>query len=105
MADLPKINPPFATPNDPNYAPYNRDPETLVRQWAVPGMEGLRHRIGGLEKLSGKGSVSTDNANHQEMVNYRKEKVEGDREGDEMRKESDRWSVASGRLRSESPPL
>jgi 2-oxoglutarate ferredoxin oxidoreductase subunit alpha len=76
MADLPKINPPFATPNDPNYAPYNRDPETLVRQWAVPGMEGLRHRIGGLEKLSGKGSVSTDNANHQEMVNYRKEKVE-----------------------------
>ena len=76
MADLPKINPPFATPNDSNYAPYNRDPETLVRQWAVPGMEGLRHRIGGLEKLSGKGSVSTDNANHQEMVNYRKEKVE-----------------------------
>ena len=76
MADLPKINPPFATPNDPDYAPYNRDSETLVRQWAVPGMEGLRHRIGGLEKLSGKGSVSTDNANHQLMVNYRKEKVE-----------------------------
>lgn len=76
MADLPKINPPFAKPNDPDYAPYNRDPETLVRQWAVPGMEGLRHRIGGLEKLSGKGSVSTDNANHQLMVNYRKEKVE-----------------------------
>lgn len=76
MADLPKINPPFAKPNDPDYAPYNRDHETLVRQWAVPGMEGLRHRIGGLEKLSGKGSVSTDNANHQLMVNYRKEKVE-----------------------------
>lgn len=76
MADLPKINPPFAKPNDPDYAPYNRDAETLVRQWAVPGMEGLRHRIGGLEKLSGKGSVSTDNANHQLMVNYRKEKVE-----------------------------
>ena len=76
MADLPKINPPFATPNDENYAPYNRDPETLVRQWAIPGMDGLRHRIGGLEKLSGKGSVSTDNANHQTMVNFRKEKVE-----------------------------
>lgn len=76
MADLPKINPPFAKPNDPDYAPYNRNSETLVRQWAVPGMEGLRHRIGGLEKLSGKGSVSTDNANHQLMVNYRKEKVE-----------------------------
>lgn len=76
MTDLPKINPPFATPNDENYAPYNRDPETLVRQWAIPGMDGLRHRIGGLEKLSGKGSVSTDNANHQTMVNFRKEKVE-----------------------------
>lgn len=76
MADLPKINPPFAKPNDPDYAPYNRDAETLVRQWAIPGMEGLRHRIGGLEKLSGKGSVSTDNANHQLMVNYRKKKVE-----------------------------
>ena len=76
MAHLPKINPPFATPNDENYAPYNRDPETLVRQWAIPGMDGLRHRIGGLEKLSGKGSVSTDNANHQTMVNFRKEKVE-----------------------------
>ncbi len=76
MTDLPKINPPFATPNDPNYAPYNRDPETLVRQWALPGMDGLRHRIGGLEKLSGKGSVSTDSANHEQMVKFRKEKVE-----------------------------
>ncbi len=76
MADLPKINPPFAKPNDPDYAPYNRDPETFVRQWALPGMDGLRHRIGGLEKLSGKGSVSTDSANHQQMVEYRKKKVE-----------------------------
>lgn len=76
MADLPKINPPFAKPNDPDYAPYNRNPETFVRQWALPGMDGLRHRIGGLEKLSGKGSVSTDSANHQQMVEYRKKKVE-----------------------------
>ena len=76
MADLPKINPPFAKPNDPDYAPYNRNPETFVRQWALPGMDGLRHRIGGLEKLSGKGSVSTDSANHQQMVEYSKKKVE-----------------------------
>lgn len=75
MSDLPKINPPFATPNDTTYAPYKRDPETFVRQWAIPGMEGLRHRIGGLEKLDGKGSVSTDNANHQIMTDYRNEKV------------------------------
>lgn len=76
MADLPKINPPFATPNDTTYAPYKRNPETLVRQWAIPGMEGLRHRIGGLEKLDGKGSVSTDTANHQIMTNYRNDKVQ-----------------------------
>ena len=76
MADLPKINPPFAKPNDPDYAPYNRNPETFVRQWALPGMDGLRHRIGGLEKLSGKGSVSTDSANHQQMVEYRNKQVE-----------------------------
>ncbi|MDR1005894.1 MAG: 2-oxoacid:acceptor oxidoreductase subunit alpha [Bacteroidales bacterium] len=76
MADLPKINPPLAKENDPDYMPYRRDMETLVRQWAVPGMEGLRHRIGGLEKSDGKGAVSTDNANHQIMTDYRKEKVE-----------------------------
>jgi 2-oxoacid:acceptor oxidoreductase, alpha subunit len=76
MSDLPEIHPPFATPNDPNYLPYKRDPETFVRQWAVPGMEGLRHRIGGLEKLNGKGSISTDNANHEQMTFFRNAKVE-----------------------------
>ena len=30
--------------------PYLRDPETLARQWAIPGTPGLEHRIGGLEK-------------------------------------------------------
>ena len=50
MADMPAINPPLAKPNDPDFKPYKRDPETLVRQWALPGTEGLRHRIGGLEK-------------------------------------------------------
>ncbi|MDR1846683.1 MAG: 2-oxoacid:acceptor oxidoreductase subunit alpha [Bacteroidales bacterium] len=76
MADLPTIHPPFAKENDPEYMPYKRDMETLVRQWAIPGMEGLRHRIGGLEKSDGKGAVSTDNANHQLMTDYRKKKVE-----------------------------
>lgn len=76
MSDLPTIHPPLATPNDPNYAPYKRDPETLVRQWAIPGMEGLRHRIGGLEKCDGKGNVSQDPANHALMCKYRNEKVQ-----------------------------
>ncbi len=30
--------------------PYERDPETLARPWALPGTPGLEHRIGGLEK-------------------------------------------------------
>lgn len=76
MEDLPKINPPFATPNDKTYAPYKRDPKTLARQWAIPGMEGLRHRIGGLEKGDGKGNVSQDPANHELMTKYRTEKVQ-----------------------------
>jgi 2-oxoglutarate ferredoxin oxidoreductase subunit alpha len=75
-ADLPPIVPPIAQPNDPNYAPYRRDAETLIRKWALPGTEGLRHRIGGLEKTDGKGEVSIDPLNHEQMVTYRREKVE-----------------------------
>lgn len=76
MADMPPINPPIARPNDPEFKPYRRDPETLVRQWAIPGTEGLRHRIGGLEKEDINGTVSMDPLNHQKMVNLRNEKVE-----------------------------
>ena len=75
IADLPEITPPLAEPKDPNYAPYNRDEKTLVRKWAIPGTEGLRHRIGGLEKTDGKGMVSTDPLNHEKMVYFRAEKV------------------------------
>ena len=75
VADLPAINPPIAQPNDPNYQPYKRDAETLVRQWAIPGTEGLRHRIGGLEKTDGLGLVSTDPFNHAKMIEFRAEKV------------------------------
>ena len=75
VADLPAINPPIAKPNDPDYQPYRRDPETLVRQWAIPGTEGLRHRIGGLEKTDGLGLVSTDPMNHEKMVGFRQEKI------------------------------
>jgi 2-oxoglutarate/2-oxoacid ferredoxin oxidoreductase subunit alpha len=73
--DLPDIKPPIADPNDQNFKPYRRDEKTLVRRWAVPGVEGLRHRIGGLEKTNIDGNVSTDPLNHQLMVNIREEKV------------------------------
>lgn len=76
MADMPPINPPIAQPNEPDYKPYRRDPETLVRKWALPGTEGLRHRVGGLEKENVTGVVSTDPINHQTMVNLRAAKVE-----------------------------
>lgn len=76
VADLPSITPPIAKANDPEYQPYKRDPETLVRQWAIPGTEGLRHRIGGLEKTEGKGLVSTDPFNHELMVAHRLGKIE-----------------------------
>ncbi len=94
MKDLPKIKPPLAKPNDPEYQPYKRDPEKLNRLWAVPGTDGLRHRIGGLEKEDGSGNVSHDPMNHQIMSEYRAEKVNrvanyipdqeiiGDKEGD-----------------------
>jgi len=75
MSDLPEINPPLAKANSA-FKPYARDPETLVRQWAIPGTEGLRHRIGGLEKSDIEGQVSTDPLNHEKMVKYRAEKVQ-----------------------------
>jgi 2-oxoglutarate/2-oxoacid ferredoxin oxidoreductase subunit alpha len=75
VSELPDINPPIARANDENYKPYRRHPETLVRQWALPGTEGLRHRIGGLEKTDIDGNVSTDPHNHQLMVSLREEKV------------------------------
>jgi 2-oxoglutarate ferredoxin oxidoreductase subunit alpha len=76
MAEMPPIKPPIAKPNDPDFRPYLRDPETLVRKWALPGTEGLRHRIGGLEKENIIGTVSTDPANHQLMVDLRAAKVD-----------------------------
>jgi len=75
VADLPPIEPPIAKANDENYFPYKRDPERLNRQWAIPGTEGLRHRIGGLEKENIYGNVSHDPVNHQLMSEFRAEKV------------------------------
>ena len=74
MKDYPKINPPFARPNTP-YKPFERDPETLVRKWAVPGMAGCEHRVGGLEKNHA-GVLSSDPQNHEIMVAERAAKVQ-----------------------------
>ena len=74
MKDYPKIVPPFIQPNT-EYKPYERDPETLVRKWAVPGMAGCEHRVGGLEK-NHNGVLSSDPQNHAIMVAERAMKVE-----------------------------
>ena len=57
------------------WQPFCRDEATLARYWAVPGTEGLAHRIGGLEKDYATGAISTDAANHEKMVETRREKI------------------------------
>jgi 2-oxoglutarate ferredoxin oxidoreductase subunit alpha len=76
---LPEIPVEFATgPNrDGEFLPYVRDPETLARDWAIPGTAGLEHRIGGLEKQDETGNVSYDPDNHDRMVRLRAQKVAG----------------------------
>jgi 2-oxoglutarate ferredoxin oxidoreductase subunit alpha len=75
IKDLPKIKPPIVKDNS-DYQPYERNPETLVRSWALPGQEGMRHRIGGLEKEDITGNVSHNPLNHEKMVGLREEKVQ-----------------------------
>ena len=67
-----------ANASDPaTFRPYQRDPDTLARPWAVPGTPGLEHRIGGLEKADITGNVSYDPDNHHRMQLYRQAKVAG----------------------------
>lgn len=74
MKDLPSINPPYIKECEGKFKPFERDPETFVRKWAVPGTPGLEHRVGGLEK-NPEGVISSDPQNHEFMVNNRAEKV------------------------------
>ena len=84
MDDLPSIEPGFAA--EPNHTdaegnevfwPYVRDEQTLARPWAPPGVAGLEHRIGGLEKADGSGNVSYDGGNHETMTRLRAAKIAG----------------------------
>jgi 2-oxoglutarate ferredoxin oxidoreductase subunit alpha len=59
------------------FMPFQRDPQTLARPWAIPGTRGLEHRIGGIEKADGSGSISYDPDNHDKMVRLRQAKVDG----------------------------
>jgi 2-oxoglutarate ferredoxin oxidoreductase subunit alpha len=77
LADLPGIGVANATRGDGPFLPYERDPETLARPWAIPGTAGLEHRIGGLEKADVTGNVSYDPENHHKMQLLRHAKVAG----------------------------
>ena len=75
ISELPEIPVRFRT--DPEgFLPYERDPNTLSRPWAVPGTPGLEHRVGGLEKQDGTGNVNYEPLNHERMVHLRAAKVE-----------------------------
>ena len=81
---LPRFRPDFATePNHvdedgtPRFWPYQRDPDTLARPWAVPGTPGLEHRIGGIEKEDGTGNISYDPDHHGLMTELREAKIDG----------------------------
>jgi 2-oxoglutarate ferredoxin oxidoreductase subunit alpha len=75
-ADLPDISVGDHT-DAATFQPYDRDPATLARPWAIPGTPGLEHRIGGLEKADVSGTVSYDADNHQRMTDLRARKVAG----------------------------
>ena len=59
---------------DPVFWPYMRN-DDLARPWAVPGTDGLMHRIGGIEKEDGTGNISYDPVNHGHMVDLREERI------------------------------
>ena len=91
----PTISPHYVTPEmKGNYTPYQRDEETMVRYWAIPGQEGYTHILGGLEKDGKTGAISTEPENHDIMCRLRAEKVaripvpdlevEGDKEDAEL---------------------
>jgi 2-oxoglutarate ferredoxin oxidoreductase subunit alpha len=78
VATLPKIEPGLADADSASdFQPFERDPDTLARPWAVPGTPGLEHRIGGLEKADGSGNISYDSGNHDRMVRLRQAKIDG----------------------------
>jgi len=74
LSELPKFE---VTPLPPpgEFKPYTRDPGTLARPWAWPGLKGYEHRICGLEKAEGTGAISYDPENHEKMTRLRAEKI------------------------------
>lgn len=86
VADMPTITPPIVTREELAdkaecfnerglFNPYSAN-ENLARYWAIPGAEGLEHRLGGLEKQPKTGAISYAPADHAAMGALRAERVE-----------------------------
>ena len=77
LDDYPAINPPYVPETlRGKWTPYMRDEKTGVRYWAVPGREGFQHVLGGLEKDSDTGAISTNPENHDLMTRLRQQKID-----------------------------
>ena len=75
MAKLDAINPPYVPEGlKGKWTPYMRA-ENGTRYWAVPGREGFAHILGGLEKDSQTGAISTNPENHDLMTRLRQRKI------------------------------
>ncbi len=61
---------------NPQRIAFTRDALSFGRPWVTPGMPGLIHRIGGLEKDADSGHISYDPSNHQSMTDLRAAKVQ-----------------------------
>lgn len=86
VADMPTITPPVVTKealaekaecfNERGlFNPYSMN-DNLARHWAIPGTEGLEHRLGGLEKHPITGAISYSPEDHAAMGKLRAERVE-----------------------------
>ena len=73
--DMPDIKNNIVTKVDGDWHPYERNEDSLARNWAVPGTPDLEHRVGGLEKDRISGNVSYVPENHEYMTKIRAEKI------------------------------
>ncbi len=75
ITEMPDIKTQVIDKRSATWHPYDRNNETLSRNWAIPGTAGLEHRVGGLEKDKITGNISYAPDNHEYMTNIRAEKV------------------------------
>ena len=76
ITKLDAINPPYVPEElKGKWTPYMRA-ENGTRYWAVPGREGFTHILGGLEKDSETGAISTNPENHDLMTRLRQQKID-----------------------------